>query len=1403
MSRIKRYFASKRLIVSALVMLLALNLVIQTVPTAAFRGAGAEGEDSLSPAFVGSWAELKSANASEIILTGDIVADSTYTVPAAGVKIIGNGGKIVRANFEQPVFSVADNNTLTLSSVTVDGGYNKTDATKSQTPLVVLGNGTKSGALVLEGATLCNNFNKTTEEADGKLLGGAVRMQKGTVLGHGTIENNAAEKGAGIYAHSGANTVYSTLDGLYNDTDAVPGAELVIGGNQAVSFGGGICVDAGTLQIKAPASTDSVIITGNSTSAEGSRGGGIYLAPAAAIVLGDKAVAQGANLITVAGNKNKDALDNLYPDAGASVKLQSLLNENGVVGIGGTNTPLAVADPAVPADSTLANAVNALAANAVKVLVPDAADNAIEQEDADSADLVLGDEEITYNTLTVSAKEGALCSVSPAGTFRVAEGDGVAVVVTTEAKNVSITPAETANCTAAATAGMDETRHIDKNTQCVVKLYETITPDADTATAVYGTDTVYVNKTVESSDTNKAAKVTGEAIHKELAFSAADPTSAEATKILNAVKVRAEAEYGSTYETAVIKTLAQTAPAKAVSHLDDMTLSIKTDAKYNGEKLTVYLVDDEEYSAYRLGVFDVANGVLNVKVQHGQDALNRTVVAILPKVARVGTGDSSQTFSSVKAAVDSLTADGVVYLLSTSSVEETININHNVIIRPDNDNGTFTLFRGTGMKDTLLNVADGKKLSLYNVNVDGDGSLLAESPLIAAGSGSVVELAGTMQIRNNRNGAENGKGGGIYLKGATLTTAEIPCLDTTKGKYLNKIEIKENMADYGAGIYCEAAGTGDAAVSAGLDGTAGCINVSGNVALQNGGGVYADKLNMGGQVVITGNQKSVDGNRERNNLYLADDASGVNGVITINKPLDKSSCIGLANPQKDNAVVAKAGTGVTLSGNDSNFFCDKFTPVPMENNTHDQIVLKVIGGDNYDYTVNVSTEGEGGTALPCGEIRVRDSQLLTITPDVGYMIKDVTLKNSTAPSGKSLRDAVVIDNYNGTITLGSKDGAGFGKLKENETNEITVTFEAVDSTTTYDVAAVPHSGSVKDGGTLVVGNGTDADKKALPGSSKTVTLKPGEAYDVTAAAVGTENVLSQLKPVDGSYDYTYTFHDIQENKTLTATFAKMYDKRELTNSTVAAVKASGDLIHINSTLAAKTITADSSDATDKSNYAKLKAEAEKDKRKIGTAYDLSINVGTAYAGKAPFRKTVDLTFTVDKSYANKKCWVYHIKPDGTIEKLEGTVDANGSLKVTGITSMSPFATVMPAVTSITPQSVTTTVGTAPTLPKTVSVTYSDNTTGSASVLWDSITADKYAKEGSFDIYGTVAGTTLRAKCTVTVQKAAGSGGDTDDKITASSPKSSDNVVLLSVMIAVFAISAVLFIIMAVTKRRRK
>jgi hypothetical protein len=69
--------------------------------------------------------------------------------------------------------------------------------------------------------------------------------------------------------------------------------------------------------------------------------------------------------------------------------------------------------------------------------------------------------------------------------------------------------------------------------------------------------------------------------------------------------------------------------------------------------------------------------------------------------------------------------------------------------------------------------------------------------------------------------------------------------------------------------------------------------------------------------------------------------------------------------------------------------------------------------------------------------------------------------------------------------------------------------------------------------------------------------------------------------------------------------------------------------------------------------------------------------------------------------------------------------------------------------SVQPVSVTTTVGTAPVLPATVSVTYSDNTTKSAAVQWEEIAPEKYAQAVSFEVTGTVEGTTIPAIATVT------------------------------------------------------
>ncbi|MCJ8012665.1 discoidin domain-containing protein [Paenibacillus sp. KQZ6P-2] len=65
--------------------------------------------------------------------------------------------------------------------------------------------------------------------------------------------------------------------------------------------------------------------------------------------------------------------------------------------------------------------------------------------------------------------------------------------------------------------------------------------------------------------------------------------------------------------------------------------------------------------------------------------------------------------------------------------------------------------------------------------------------------------------------------------------------------------------------------------------------------------------------------------------------------------------------------------------------------------------------------------------------------------------------------------------------------------------------------------------------------------------------------------------------------------------------------------------------------------------------------------------------------------------------------------------------------------------------------VETNLGQIPTLPKQVEAVYNDGTTGLVDVVWDEITPDMVAKEGVFSVYGSVEGTTLKAKATYRVK----------------------------------------------------
>lgn len=74
-----------------------------------------------------------------------------------------------------------------------------------------------------------------------------------------------------------------------------------------------------------------------------------------------------------------------------------------------------------------------------------------------------------------------------------------------------------------------------------------------------------------------------------------------------------------------------------------------------------------------------------------------------------------------------------------------------------------------------------------------------------------------------------------------------------------------------------------------------------------------------------------------------------------------------------------------------------------------------------------------------------------------------------------------------------------------------------------------------------------------------------------------------------------------------------------------------------------------------------------------------------------------------------------------------------------------------SIVSITSAQIVTPVGTAPLLPSVVDAVYSNGTTQQVQVIWDTIAPDQYTHNGSFNVLGSVQGTTIKAIATVTVR----------------------------------------------------
>ena len=145
----------------------------------------------------------------------------------------------------------------------------------------------------------------------------------------------------------------------------------------------------------------------------------------------------------------------------------------------------------------------------------------------------------------------------------------------------------------------------------------------------------------------------------------------------------------------------------------------------------------------------------------------------------------------------------------------------------------------------------------------------------------------------------------------------------------------------------------------------------------------------------------------------------------------------------------------------------------------------------------------------------------------------------------------------------------------------------------------------------------------------------------------------------------------------------------------------------------------------------------------GTAPELPSKVKATYESG----KTADVSVNWNAVSEDKYAAAGSFDVEGTVEGFSGKAVCKVTVKA-----------VEDKITSLETAKVTTNVGTAPKLPATVQATYESGKTADVSVKWNTVSEDKYAAAGSFDVEGTVEGFSGKAVCKVTVKAV-------EDKIT--------------------------------------
>lgn len=361
---------------------------------------------------------------------------------------------------------------------------------------------------------------------------------------------------------------------------------------------------------------------------------------------------------------------------------------------------------------------------------------------------------------------------------------------------------------------------------------------------------------------------------------------------------------------------------------------------------------------------------------------------------------------------------GTIKLLKDVARAQYADLVRPVTITSNNPSAPCKIYAKADQHGYLLNVDTGASaqravdggVKLENVIVDGgsQNGLTAKRAAIAVNSGHLTLGSGAV-VQNNanvsqRDDSQSGVGGGIYIDKGTLVIDSGLIADNTanngggvfvaNGTFVMKGgAIKSNTAQHGGGVFVNNNSSTNSHTTFKLSGG----SISNNTALNYAGGVICapgSEVRLSGSPFITNN---TSGEEECGGIYLNGDGGADADVIIEGALTEQARISFFAWKEKNNFIVAVPGNNYTITSSDMNQLHYAGQIFALKLNDVGNVVLY-----EADFVVVAKAYGSGSIS-PSGKMGVFKGEHVkfTITPDEGFVIKDVTVDGQSVGAVKS------------------------------------------------------------------------------------------------------------------------------------------------------------------------------------------------------------------------------------------------------------------------------------------------------------------------------------------------------------------------------------------------------------------